>query len=369
MTDYGIDGHKLHYHPREVAALLDAEDDPEKLLSIYPIYVEVSPVGACNHRCSFCAVDYIGYQSANRLDIDIAKRMLDDMAVGGVKSVMFAGEGEPLLHKKINEMVSHAKRQLIDVSFTTNAVLLNQKFTEQSLEHISWIKASVNAGSAESYAKVHQTKEKEFQLVIDNLAKAVKFRNDHGLDCAIGLQSLLLPENASEMLELGKIARDEIGADYFVVKPFSQEPSSLNTIYKEIDYRDDELLSCQQAVNDLERPGFSVSFRSKTMEYYHEEQPQRYSTCYSTPVYMAYIMSEGSVYGCKDHLLDPRFCYGNVNEQGFKEIWLGDKRKQGIDFVLNNLDVKTCRVNCRMDKVNRFLFDLKQDRVKHINFI
>lgn len=369
MDQYQIDGHKLHYHPQEVAAFLGSNNDPEKLLELYPLYVEISPVGACNHRCTFCAVDYIGYPSHNRLDSDVVMRMLDEMGKNGVKSIMYAGEGEPLLHKKINEIVAHTKAVGIDVSFTTNAVVLNQRFIEQSIQHTSWLKASVNAGSPDGYAQVHTTKADEFNTVIDNLKRAVRYRDEQGLDCTIGVQSLLLPENAHEMVDLGRLVRDEIGADYFVVKPFSQEPSSFNTAYKSIDYQSDQLRSIGEEVMRLERDGFNVSFRSKTMDLYHEEGEARYTTCYSTPLFMAYVMSDGSVYGCKDHLLDDHFNYGNINESGFDQIWRSERRRRGIEYVLNELDVSHCRVNCRMDKVNRYLFDLKENRIQHVNFI
>ncbi len=369
MSQYQIDGHKLHYHPKEVAAFLEADGNLDALMKIYPIYVEVSPIGACNHRCSFCAVDYIGYPSHNRLDLDRVRQMLDEMGTNGVKSIMYAGEGEPLLHNRINEMVAHTKSVGIDVSFTTNAVALNRRFVEESIQHTSWIKASVNAGSAEGYAQVHATKAEEFDKVIENLREAVDYRNENGLSCTIGVQSLLLPENAAQMVDLGKIARDEIGADYFVVKPFSQEPSSLNTAYKNIDYNDDALREVGEQVEALVTDHFSVSFRSKTMDLYHEAGGQRYTTCYSTPLFLAYVMSDGSIYGCKDHLLDPNFLYGNLNENSFREIWQSERRRQGLDYVLNHLDVGSCRVNCRMDKVNRFLFDLKEGRVPHVNFI
>ena len=370
MSDkFGIDGHKLAYHPVEVARLLEAENDVSKLIDIYPIYVEVSPVGACNHRCTFCAVDYIGYEATNRIEADVMMRVLEDMGSNGVKSIMYAGEGEPLIHKQINEIVAKTKGVGIDVSFTTNAVAMNDRFIENSLQHTSWVKVSLNGGSAKSYAQVHQTREIDFQRVINNLKKAVEFRNKNKLNCTIGVQSVLLPENADEMANLGKIIRDEIGADYFVIKPFSQEPSSINKLYEDIDYRSMTLRANEKRLKALETENFKVSYRSETMSNYHEDQENRYTTCYSTPIYMAYLMAEGSVYGCKDHLLDPNFCYGNINEKTFSEIWKGERRRKGIEYVLNELDISKCRINCRMDKVNRYLFDLKEGKVDHMNFI
>jgi len=370
MSDkLSIDGHKMAYHPVEVAKLINAKDDVSKLLDIYPIYVEVSPVGACNHRCTFCAVDYIGYEATNRIEVDVMMRVLEDMGSNGVKSIMYAGEGEPLIHKKINEIVAKTKEVGIDVSFTTNAVAMGDRFIEESLQHTSWVKVSLNGGSAKTYAQVHQTREKDFQRVIDNLKKAVEFRNKNKLNCTIGVQSVLLPENADEMVDFGKIVRDEIGADYLVIKPFSQEESSINRLYENIDYSSMALRANEKQLKELESDDFKVSYRSKTMSNYHEDESNRYTTCYSTPIYMAYLMAEGSVYGCKDHLLDPNFCYGNINDNTFSEIWKGERRRKGIEYVLNELDVSKCRVNCRMDKVNRYLFDLKEGRIDHMNFI
>ena len=370
MSDkFGIDSHKIVYHPEELSKLLGAGSDPAELAKIYPIYVEVSPIGACNHRCTICAVDYIGYQSHNKLDFKVISSALDEMGENGVKSIMYAGEGEPLLHNKINEIVNKTKQVGIDVSFTTNAVALNDKFIEQSLDKTSWLKVSLNAGSAETYEKVHQTKNSDFYRVIDNLKRAVNYKKNNNIDCAIGIQSLLLPENANEMVDLAEIARDEIVVDYFVVKPYSKEPSSLTVLYDEIDYMSDLINLDEDRIRSLETEEFVVSYRSETMGLYHESAEQRYTKCYSTPLFMAYIMADGSLYGCKDQLLNPKFNYGNINTNSFGEIWMGDNRIEGIRYVLSDLSVSECRVNCRMDKINRFLFDLIEGKIDHVNFI
>ncbi|MBF0425623.1 MAG: radical SAM protein [Magnetococcales bacterium] len=365
MADpYHIDSHKLIYHPARTAALLEVGDDWEKAKAIYPIYMEISPIGACNHRCTFCAVDYVGY-APNRLDLAIMRERLPEMGRLGVKSIMYGGEGEPLLHKEISTFIELTHAAGIDVALTTNASVLPADFLDVALPHLAWMKVSINAGTPATYAQIHRTRERDFDQVVAHLTQAVAEKRAKGLACVIGAQSLLLPDNAAEMVQLARLCRDEIGLDYLVIKPYSQHLFSQTRLYSELDYR--ELITLEEQLRGLDNDRFQVVFRAATMRQY--TAADRYDRCQATPFLWAYIMADGTVSGCSAFLLDKRFEYGNINRNTFQEIWEGDLRRQGFTFVRQQLDISACRRNCRMDAINRYLYQLTGNRVPHVNFI
>ena len=364
MSDkYAIDSHKLIYHPTRVSQWYEANDDWEKLKGVYPIYVEISPYGGCNHRCTFCALDYMGYENIS-MEFDVLKNALTNMAEKGVKSVMFAGEGEPLLFKNLDLIVEYCSSVGINTSLTTNFVPLNKKNIERCVENCSWIKISLNAGTAKTYAEVHQTKEIDFERVINNIKYAIEHKRANNLDCTIGVQMLLLPENKNEAKILALICKS-LGVDYLVIKPYSQHLFSETTKYENIDYS--KMVDIEDELKEISDENFNVVFRANTMKKYIEKK-QSYGKCYSTPFFWAYIATDGNVFGCSAYLSDDKFCYGNIYKNSFEEIWESDKRKKSYDYIKNELDIKNCRVNCRMDEINRYLWKLKYPS-KHINFI
>ena len=355
MDKYRIDSHKLIYHVSRV-------NDWLKGNCIYPIYAEISPAGTCNHRCIYCALDFMEYQT-RFLDSRVLKERLSEMASCGLKSIMYAGEGEPLLHKEIVDIINHTKQTGIDVAITTNGVLFREDIIESTLENITWIKVSINGGTKETYAKIHKTNPESFERVISNMSYAAKIKRERGYKCTLGMQLILLPENSEEIKLLAQRAKD-IGMDYLVIKPYSQHPSSRTNKYKEIKYSDYFYLSDE--LNSFKDDKFSVIFRMNTMEKW-DEKKRTYRHCLALP-FWSYIDAGGTVWGCSIYLNDENFSYGNIYKNSFREIWEGEKRINSVRWAEEELDTSRCRVNCRMDEVNRYLWELKH-LPEHVNFI
>jgi len=363
MDKFSIDSHKLMFHPDRVAQWVDAKDDWEKLKKLYPIYLEITPLGACNHRCTFCSVDYLGYEPVKQ-DKTLLSERIREFAELGVKSIMFAGEGEPSLWKPLPEILDLCSEVGIDTSMTTNMVPFTDKNTDGFVRNCKWIKVSINAGNEHDYEKIHQTNPKDFNKVINNFARAVSIRNDNQYECTLGGQMLLLPENEKGAVDLAKTLRDT-GADYLVIKPYTQSKFGLSREYEGLRY--DDMLYLEDQLKALETDSFKIVFRINTMNKLNEEQ-RPYRTCYSTPNFWAYIMANGDVYSCGAYLADKRFRLGNINEQSFREIWEGKIREKHQAFITKSLDISECRINCRMDEVNRYLWALKNPG-PHVNFI
>ena len=356
MADkYRIDSHKLLFHPKRVSKFLDGEN-------IYPIYMEISPSGTCNHRCTFCAKDFMEYKK-RFLDTEIFKERLTEMSKLGLKSVMYAGEGEPFLHKDMAEIAQHAKSVGIDQSFTTNATLMTPEISEQIMGVTSWIKVSCNAGSEETYAAIHRTKGSQFERVFKNMEAAVEIRRKNGYSCTLGMQILLLPETQHEVVALAERARDT-GLDYLVVKPYSHHPQSETEVYKEVKY--EGLDKVAEELEALGTDSFAPLFRANAIGKW-QEQDKSYSKCLARPVW-GYIDAGGNVCGCSMFLEQDRCTYGNINDNTFQEIWEGEKRTESMKWFREHFDASKCRINCRMDEVNRYLWELTHPG-EHVNFI
>jgi cyclic pyranopterin phosphate synthase len=370
-----IENPKIVYHPEWLKRW---HKDP---FSVPPIYIEISPVGMCNHRCTFCAPEMLGYPN-RQLDPDILIARLKEMQLMrendpddlGVRSIQYAGEGEPTLYKDLARVFKATREAGIDIGMLTNGTGLTEKLAWRIVPLVNgYIQASVNAGTAESYAKIHRAPIKHWDLVWRNLEKAVEIKRRLGAsECEIGVNMTVLikeapdperdgaivPANWREMELLVKRARD-CGLDYVSFKPYSQHSYSRETakLYGDMTYKDVMNEIFEMGTFLTSRFGsdlFEVIFSFTRFSEYEEEE-RKYTTCRSTPTIWSYIQSDGVWISCTAHWTNEKFHLGNINNQSIGEIWYGELRKEHLRFVLEELDIAECRKTCHPDKENRFL--------------
>ncbi len=347
-----MDSQKLIYHPETVARWLKGEN-------IYPIEMEVSLSGGCNHRCVFCSFEYMSHKSA-MLDTEVLMDNLSEMAPKGLKSIVYAGDGEPLLHRDAPCIINRTKQLGIDVAVSTNGVLLTPEISRECLRSLTWVRFSTAGITEDTYDKIQRGKPGDLGKVLSNMQAAVEIKKSRKLQTTIGVQLLLLPDNKGEAVRMGKELR-KIGVDYFTVKPFMQHPQNRHMI--QVDYK--EMQELGREVKELETEDFKVYFRSRTMENITSER--NYSKCWALP-FMAYLNARGDVYSCIRILGRDELKYGNLYEESFCDIWEGAHRKKAAEYLMGmDLD-ENCGKTCRMDEMNRYLQELKSPG-RHVNFI
>lgn len=353
MEDIRIDSHKLIYHPGRVAAWLNGEN-------IYPLSMEVAPTGSCNHRCIFCALDYMEYKPV-MLDKDLLMSNITELAKRGLRSIVFAGEGEPLLNKNTPDILNQTKYLGVDTAMSSNGVLFTQEIAKECMAALSWVRFSVSASTDDTYEKIHRCRKGDLARVLENLSNAVEIRNKHKLSTTIGVQLLLIPENLAEVISLGKIMK-EIGVDYYTVKPFSKHPQSICGLDESFTYA--TFADMEIGLKELENDSYKVFFRSHSMK--KLEIGKVYNQCWGLPFFV-YIDANANVLPCVVFLGNNEMTYGNLKEASFVEIWEGARRKELVS-KLSKMDISKCRELCRLDEINVYLHSLKNPGL-HNNFI
>lgn len=348
-----LDEHKLPYHPERVAAFLEGRD-------VFPLYAEISPAANCNHRCVFCNFNHLGHRGlfpAGRMG-----SLMDELARGGVKAVVFAGSGEPTLHPETFTAVERAHEAGMDVAMSTNGVLLDEESIETVVRTLTWIRFSLSGGTPEGYARVHRTGEADFHRVLAVVAKTARRKARISSPLTIGVQYVLLPDNAGDCLTLAAKMK-ELGADYFVVKHFYESP--LNPFRIDPSFPSTDLIAeLREAAGELSDETFSFVLRDRSFT----ERRRPYSLCYGLPL-IVYLREDGRVYTCFAHQDDDRTALGSIADQSFGTLWNSTARKKALEYINKSIDKNSCQANCRHHQVNRYLWDLRHHPPAHVNFI
>lgn len=346
-----ISDHKLMYHPKRV-------DEWNEKGDCYPIYVEIGLTNLCNHKCVFCALDFLKHDGIF-IDRGVMLKALKEMGEKGIKAIMFAGEGESVLHSDIGLFVKTAKENGIDVSITTNGIPLTKEKIKDILPSLSWIRFSIDSGSKENYSIIHRTNAEDFDKLIENIKECVRTKEEFGLNVTIGAQFLMIPQNVNEAVKLAKLLK-EIGADNLQFKPYSKHPNSVNNLI----INSEEYNKTEAQLKVLASDDFKILFRRATIE--RIQEGINYPECYGIP-FFTLIDAEGNIIPCNLFYGNEEFVYGNLYKNSFSEIWESEKRKEVLK-KLKEKGCEECRKLCRLDVINRYLHRLKNP-LGHDNFV
>jgi len=345
-----LDGNKLLHHIPAINRWKQGE-------LVYPIMVEISPVGYCNQKCIFCAYDYLKSQKTV-LERERLLEVLDEFAYLGVKSVFFSGEGEPLLHPDLAEFINHTKKKGLECALNTNGIALTKNVGDNILKDLSWIRFSINAGTNESYQRIHRAGKGSFGCILQNLENAVHTKLKNNLGVTLGVQLVYIGQPLEEIQKLVQ-ALKTIGIDYITVKMFNKHPL--------ISFRPEgKMLSYEELrkIEALSEDDFYVLVRQ---HFSPTENGRTYKRCYGLE-FFAELQSDGHFCPCGPLLGISEYNYGNIYKNSFEEIWTGKLRQEILGRMECTINTAECMENCRLNSINNLLWSIKHEPF-HVNFI
>lgn len=362
-----LDATKIYWHQERIKEWQEGK-------RIAPITVDMALTRACNYGCHFC---YARLQENDRFDItkEHIDSFLEDCAELGVKAISLVSDGESSLSPIFEHTIVRGSELGLSMAVATHGYNTKYEELERILPHLTYLRVNFSAGEPKRYAEIMGVTEKHYHKVVQNIKDMVEIKKKNNLDVTIGMQMVLMPEDADQVVPLAKLGK-EIRPDYLVVKHTSDsEDGKLGVDYSKYA----ELTHILEEAESYSDDEYQVTVKWSKI---NAEGKRKYQRCYAPP-FQIQISGSGLVAPCGMFFNEKysRFHIGNITQTRFKDIVLGDRYWEVMNHIASpNFDAQTmCGSLCLQHKVNEFLDDYKKglidlqpptgDKPQHINFI
>jgi radical SAM protein with 4Fe4S-binding SPASM domain len=151
-----------------------------KLVAPFPTHVEIEAASACQMRCPMCYTTVMDNRLKGVMKWELFTKIVDECAARGVYSIKLSWRGEPLLNRRIVDMVAYAKQKgIVDVAFLTNGERLTPEIADALIDAgLDWISFSFD-GFKETYDVIR--KPATFEETVDRIKMLRGKRDSRGL--------------------------------------------------------------------------------------------------------------------------------------------------------------------------------------------
>lgn len=362
-----LDGTKIAWHLDRVRAWERGE-------RIAPVTIDMALTRACNFACEYC---YAMLQENDRKVIDrkVIFDFLEDCAAIGVKGISLVSDGESSISPVFIDTLQRGHELGLSMAVGTNGFVLTRHKLEQILPYLTYLRVNISAGERARYAEIMGVKDSFYDRVVQNIRDMVDIKRSRTLPVTIGMQMVLMPQYADQILPLARLGR-ELRPDYLVIKHCSDdEDGTLGVDYEGYERLNDTLRAAEAMSDETYRV---VVKWSKIAA----KGGRSYQRCYGPP-FIIQLSGSGLVAPC-GMLFNERyrkFHIGNICETRFKDIWASDKYWQVMSYLASadfNAQ-KMCGSLCLQHKVNEVLDAYSKGQItleepqgpspQHLNFI
>jgi MoaA/NifB/PqqE/SkfB family radical SAM enzyme len=309
-----------------------------------PVYVDIDPVSVCNLDCYWCNAKEVfnGQHMKKDLLLSLPQHLTRWQTIpeypAGVRGVVVAGGGEPLLHSDIDGFLFELERNKIDTLIISNGVLIKHHIP--ALASCSAVGISVDAGTKETYSKL---KGDYFDDIIEGMRELAAYAKTHNTRLhqggGVAYKMLVTPENVHE-LTISALLAKYIGCHVCQIRP-------ADTAWFDgtgVKWSEDQLQELQEQKKQLnEVKDFNVWFNVNKFDERLTRKTVPYNRCMMS---MAYCVIRPSVQGgyCVDLCCDRRgdksvlLLEHSFDFKDIENIWTSPKHWE----IMRALDVSKC---------------------------
>lgn len=285
-----------------------------------PFSLQIYPTYFCNFNCNYCFRNTKDKNLANRfyynksMDFSTFKKAIDSAKEfeNKLKTVVFTGGGDPLVHPDIIKMIQYASKSDVTerVELLTNAALLNPKFIDELLANgLTKIRISIQGIDAVRYREVCGV-EIDFDNFLSNLNYLFQNKNNTYIYIKIIDSALRCAEEEKKFHEIFDAVADETAIEHLV--PLDQK----------LDYSNVGIIS-----GNNQQTGVSHG-----------------TDICSLPFFMLLLYPDGSVSPCCG--LNPPII-GNIQKDSLRSIWNGKMHKKFLMQQLNGFESVSLCSKCQ----------------------
>ncbi len=210
-------GSPSHYVEALREAVLSGQQQDYR---VWPVRADIDITQSCTNSCGFCYAQLYAreplYHKAQMAPGDF-ESIVVALKEGGTRVVRFTGGGEPLLHPAFEDMVKLPRLHGLRSCVITNGTLLDDSRDRLLVENVDLVRVSINAGTDDTWQRLHRPLRRENCLpdILAHVEKMARLRRQlrpYTRQPLIWLTYLVLPENAHEIPQAARAARD-CGAD------------------------------------------------------------------------------------------------------------------------------------------------------------
>ena len=169
----------------------------------FPDRVYVESTNVCNLDCIMCPTGlHIDTRPKGYMEWDLYTAIIDEIAPFA-EAVVLHSWGEPLLHKRIIDMIRYAKERDLWVETSTNATRLDEETSRKLIESgLDRVYLSMDGLTKETYEKVRV--KGNFEVVLGNIERFLDLNHELGSPVEADIQIVRLSETDAEVEEFVK---------------------------------------------------------------------------------------------------------------------------------------------------------------------